>query len=413
MKETLAIIGSGISGLGSAWYLRNHYQLKVYEKLNYVGGHTNTVDIPLANGSLPVDTGFIVFNKVTYPLLLQLFSELEVPFQKSDMSFALHNLDTGLQYNGSSLGGLFAQRKNLFRPSYYRFLLEINRFNTNAPVHLESLSPDFSLADYIRREKHTQSFVNNFLVPMASAVWSTPPDTMLNFPAATLIRFFLNHGFLGLNTQHQWYTVTGGSREYVQKIRKAILAAQHPDIFLETPAISVATDGRKVKVKTSQGEEIFDKVIIACHAPDALNLLSDPDPEQRKILSAFKYQKNIALLHSDESVMPSLRKVWSSWNYRIAGNQTSTVYWMNRLQSLSSDKNYFVSINEFLPVNPSMVIRSIEYEHPIFDTKAILNQPALRKLNERGPIYFAGAYFRYGFHEDGLLSAFELKERLL
>lgn len=413
MKETLAIVGSGISGMGSAYLLRHDYDLKVYEKQSYVGGHTNTVEVREGAHTLPVDTGFIVFNKVTYPNLLQLFDDLGVPYEKSNMSFSFHNLDTGLQYNGSNLNGLFAQRKNIFRPKYYRFLLEINRFNESAPEHLRNLSPKVTLEEYIRQQNFSEAFVMNFLVPMASAVWSTPAEDMLKFPAITLIRFFHNHGFLGMTTQHTWYTVTGGSRVYMNKIREKIKEAQHPDVFTNLPVTKIATDGRKVKVFTGNAYEIFDKVIVAAHAPDALRILENPTHDQRKVLSAFRYTRNIATLHSDESVMPPLRRIWSSWNYRTRQGKASTVYWMNKLQNIKSDKNYFVSINEFLPLAAEKIQKTIVYEHPLFDTRAIEMQPSLRKLNLEGPVYFVGAYARYGFHEDGYLSAVELCRSLV
>ncbi|RME91994.1 MAG: NADP transhydrogenase subunit alpha [Candidatus Hydrogenedentota bacterium] len=413
MKETLAIVGSGISGMGSAYLLRHDYDLKVYEKESYVGGHTNTVEVREGAHTLPVDTGFIVFNKVTYPNLLQLFDELGVPYEKSNMSFSFHNLVTGLQYNGSNLNGLFAQRKNIFRPKYYRFLLEINRFNESAPEHLRNLSPKVTLEEYIRQQNFSEAFVMNFLVPMASAVWSTPAEDMLKFPAITLIRFFHNHGFLGMTTQHTWYTVTGGSRVYMNKIREKIKEAQHPDVFTNLPVTKITTDGRKVKVFTGNAYEVFDKVIVAAHAPDALRILENPTNDERKVLSAFRYTRNIATLHSDESVMPPLRRIWSSWNYRTRQDKSSTVYWMNKLQNIKSDNNYFVSINEFLPVAAEKIHKTIVYEHPLFDTRAIEMQPSLRKLNLEGPVYFTGAYFRYGFHEDGYLSAVELCRSLV
>lgn len=413
VSKTLAIIGSGISGLGLAYYLMDKYELKIFEKENYAGGHSHTVDVQEDGQVLPVDTGFIVFNKVTYPLLLELFETLKVPYHKSDMSFSFYNEDNNLQYHGSSLSGLFAQRKNLLRPSYYAFLLEINRFNKNAPKHLPELKPNISLKEYLEKEKYSPDFINHFLIPMSSAVWSTPPDLMLGFPAATLIRFFYNHGFLGLNTQYQWYTVTGGSKTYVNLLRKEIQKRQGRDVFLNTPVTKVETDGKKVKVFTHKKKEVFDKVVLACHAPEALSLLAKPSPLQKKVLSAFRYQPNLAILHTDETVMPPLKRIWCSWNYKRKATVTSTVYWMNRLQKLPTEINYFVSINEYRKISPQKIIKKIEYEHPLFDTKAIVEQSNLPKLNEKGPVYFCGAYFRYGFHEDGLWSAKVLSERLL
>ncbi|MCS6984302.1 MAG: FAD-dependent oxidoreductase [Leptospiraceae bacterium] len=413
MKPSLAIVGSGISGLGCAYYLKDKYNIKIYEKEDYAGGHSNTVDVREKEKTLPIDTGFIVFNKITYPLLVQLFEELGVSYQESDMSFSFYHEDSQLQYHGSSLNGLFAQRINLLRPAYYRFLLEIHRFNQQAPKHLPELSPEITLGDYLKRERYSSDFIEYFLIPMGSAVWSTPAELMFSFPASTLIRFFHNHGFLGLNTQYQWYTIQGGSREYVRLLREAIAKKQGRDVFLKTPVRHIESDGKKIKLYIKNKSELFDKVILACHAPDALKIIKKPSPLQQELLSAFRYHKNLAVLHHDESVMPPLKRIWCSWNYRRKGNLTSTVYYMNRLQKLKTQINYFVSINDYRKISPAKIIKTIEYEHPLFDSKAILYQNRLHELNKKGPIFFCGAYFRYGFHEDGLWSAKVLSERLL
>ncbi|MCB1146964.1 MAG: FAD-dependent oxidoreductase [Leptospiraceae bacterium] len=408
MKK-LAIIGSGISGMGTAWLLRDKYDITVFEKNNYAGGHTNTVTVNDEGGDLPIDTGFIVFNDVTYPTLIRTFAELNVTVENSDMSFAVHSLDSGLQFNGSSLNGLFAQRKNIFKPSYLKFLLAINRFNKTAPRHLESNQANMRLAEYVTKYNYPDSFMQDFLVPMASAVWSTPIEKMADFPTATLIRFFLNHGFLGLDTQYQWKTVTGGSINYMNKIR----AALKKDVIINTPVKKIVRKNEGVTIVTQEGEQHFDLAVCAVHGDQVLPLLENPTPLEKELISPFRYEKNIAILHTDESVMPPLKKVWSAWNYIKQGNLSTTAYWMNKLQNLKTRNNYFVSINEFRKIDTSKIIRTIEYEHPLFDRATEEAQKRLHELNASGPLYFAGAWTRYGFHEDGMLSADNVAKRLL
>jgi len=416
VKEKLAIIGTGISGLGSAYFLQKEYDLTIFEKASYIGGHTNTVDVEEDGIQIPIDTGFIVFNHVTYPNLLRLFNTLGVPTKKSDMSFSVQYAPTNLEFCGSGLGGLFAQKKNLFSLKYIRMLLQINRFNEDAPKILENPKyDDWDLGRYMKTEGYGEDILNYYLVPMSSAVWSTPPDLMLSFPAKTLIRFFYNHGFLGLSTQHQWWTVDGGSREYVKRIAKNF----KDKIRLNSSVKEVIREKELVRVVLEDGtSEVFNKVILATHGPTSVKLLSNPEPLERELLPLFKYQKNIATLHTDTSDMPKKRSIWSSWNYKIVsdekGNkQPYTIYWMNQLQKVSKKKDYFVTINDPGRIKKSHIIREIEYEHPLFSVESAKGQNELPKLNEKGPIYFAGAYFRYGFHEDGFLSAVNVAKAIL
>jgi len=418
----VAIVGSGIAGLGCAHFLHRDFDISVFEQNAYAGGHSNTVlvDEPETGRSLPVDTGFMVFNRVTYPLLDRLFSELGVATKPTSMSFSVRHAGSGLEYCGTSLNRLFAQRRNLLSPRFYRMLGAVNRFNREAADALDDPSgQEITLGEFVRRRGYGDDFMSFYLAPMSSAVWSTPLELMLSFPAISLLRFFHNHGFLGLHTQHPWFTVTGGSRAYVEKL----VSPWRDRIRLGDGAASVARPGKGVRVTTtSGGVHVFDKVVFACHADQALALLADPGPEESRLLREFKYQPNTATLHTDASVMPRTRLAWASWNYEInqgsAGEpSTATHYWMNSLQGVSQRQDYFVSINRPWAVDPRRVIRTIAYEHPLFNLGALRAQRDLPALNASAggttETYYAGSYFRYGFHEDALLSAFQLSGMLL
>ena len=338
MKRT-AIIGTGIAGLGCAHFLHRRFDLTLYEKNDYPGGHTNTVSIAEGSRTVPIDTGFMVFNRVTYPNLTRLFTELDVAIQPTDMSFSVQHLATGLEFSGTSLNHLFAQRINLVRPRYWKMIWQINRFNSEAVAALtDARFQNHTLGQYVQERAYGDDFLNFYLVPMSAAVWSTPPDLMLGFPAVTLLRFFHNHGFLGLNTQHPWLTVTNGAKSYVEKIT----APFRDKIRLLRGAVAVRREAGQVKVTDVSGHtETYDQVIFASHADETLQLLTDADPLESSLLGKFQYQPNTALLHTDASVMPRTKLCWSAWNYRIdrdaAGNiRPSTIYWMNRLQGVPS-----------------------------------------------------------------------------
>ena len=397
----IAIVGSGISALSAAYFLKDHHEISIFEKESRAGGHSNTFTVDDESGPLNIDTGFIVHNDVTYPLLVQLFSDLGVDRVDSNMSFSVFNQKTNLQFHGSSLGGLFSQRKRLFSPSYFRFLLEINRFNKLAPLHLEQGLASDPLEEYLSKFGFSSTMRDNFIIPMGSAVWSTPIEDMLRFPAKTLISFFKNHGFLGLDTQYQWKTIPGGVKNYVDKLLNSIPHLLH----LKEAVLSVEELEDKCRLQTVSADYTFDKVIIAAHAPDALKMLKRPTELQETFLSKFQYVKNRATLHTDESIMPPLKRIWSAWNFKKNANKTATVYWMNRLQPLDTKQNYFVSINEFQPIDPQKIVYEIDYEHPLFDQAAIEAQEKINEVNAEGNILFAGAWQRYGFHEDGIWSA--------
>lgn len=405
-----AIIGTGIAGMGCGHFLHQTDDITLFEQNEYVGGHTNTVTVDEDGKPVHIDTGFMVFNYETYPNLCRLFKEIDAPVKKTDMSFSVQHKPSGLEYSGSSLNHLFAQRKNLFSLKYIRMLAEISRFNRDS-VHIldDPQFSNYSIGQYIREFGYSDDMLWKYLVPMSSAVWSTPMEQMLDFPAMTLIRFFKNHGFLGINTQHQWYTLHNGSQSY----RELLIKPFRDKIHVNRKVVKIRRENDKVTVLASDGtREVFDRVIIASHADQALAMLSEPTILEQNILSNFKYQYNKAVLHTDEKVMPDTKLAWSSWNYRIAESKfeivPSTVYWMNRLQQVSDKKNYFVSINPQDDLNANKIIREIDYDHPLFDIPAMHAQSSLKLLNETGPVYFCGSYFKYGFHEDAFKSAVDL-----
>ncbi|MES2591496.1 MAG: FAD-dependent oxidoreductase [Bacteroidota bacterium] len=413
--EKLAIIGTGVAGMGCGHFLHQKYDLTFFEQNDYIGGHTNTITVDEEGTPIHIDTGFMVFNYQTYPHLCKLFEEIKAPVKKSDMSFSVQHLQTGLEYSGSGLDGVFAQRKNIFNVRYIKMLLQITRFNKESVKILDDPKyADYSLGQYIKEFNYGEDMLWKYLVPMSSAVWSTPMELMLDFSAVALIRFFKNHGFLGLNTQHQWYTLHNGSQSY----RELLIKPFKDRIHTNKAATNVARNGTKVLVTTSDGAiQEFDKVIFASHADQTLQLLDQPTMDEKRLLSLFKYQYNSATIHTDESLMPKNKKVWSSWNYRIEninGKQVpTTIYWMNRLQQVSENKNYFVSISAIPDsIDKKKILKVIDYEHPLFDVNAMKAQKELHKLNEGGPLYYCGSYFKYGFHEDAYASAVELCKKL-
>lgn len=408
--QTLAVIGTGIAGLSCAWFLRHRYRLTVFEQNQYAGGHTNTVTIDEDGSQISLDTGFMVFNHVTYPLLTRLFAELGVATKPTDMSFSVQHVPTALEYNGGNISLLFGQRRNLFRLRHWRMLLAIDRFNKEAVTALEDPRyQEYTLRQYVSERGYGDDMLNFYLIPMSSAVWSTPPALMLDFPAITLLRFWQNHGFLGLDTRHQWYTVVGGSKSYIPPLT----ADYRKDMELGRRVVRIHRISDKAEVILEDGERRhFDKVVLACHGDQALALLDDPTDLECRLLRRFKYQPNTATVHTDESFMPRTRRCWASWNYRIDAGPggaivPTTHYWMNSLQGVSEKRNYFVSLNCEDRIKPEAILKHIDYEHPLFNLAAIRAQRELPTLNRLSPsqsTYYAGAWFKYGFHEDGLAS---------
>lgn len=413
--EKLAIIGTGIAGMGCAHLLQKKYDVILFEQNDYVGGHTNTLTVDEDGKSVYMDTGFMVFNFETYPNLCKLFDEIKAPIKKTDMSFSVQHLPTNLEYCGSGLNGLFAQRKNIFNIKYIKMLAQISRFNkVSVEIMDDPKYTNYSLQKFITEFRFSEDMLWKYLIPMSSAVWSTPMEKMLDFPVITLIRFFKNHGFLGLDTQHQWYTLENGSQAY----RELLIKPFKDKIHINKKVVKVSRKAKGVELLFKDNStKMVDKVIFASHANETLSMLEEPTTDEIRLLTPFKYEKNIATVHSDETVMPKTRSTWSSWNYRIEERNgkllPTTIYWMNSLQNVSNRKNYFVSINA-LPesIDKTKIIKVIDYEHPLFDIPAIQAQNELHKLNENGPVYYCGSYFKYGFHEDAYKSGVELCQLL-
>lgn len=404
--EKLAIIGTGIAGMASAWLLHQRFQIQVFEQNNYIGGHTNTVFVPEGGHTIPIDTGFIVCNKENYPMLMRLFQELDVPLKKTDMSFSVQHIAQRLEYCGSSLSSLFVQKKNLFSPRYIRFLMQVNKFNKICSEVLEDASlHDLSIADYATLRGLGNDFLQWYILPMSSALWSTPFSTTMQFPVRSLVRFFHNHGLLGLDTQHQWYTVKGGSEVYKQKL----IAPFRDKITVNRKVTQVTSLTNGVELQFADGsKEIFDKVMIAAHADQALHMLNQPTDLQRELLAPFRYQINETVLHTDSSLMPAKKAAWSSWNYRITDSNADNgicTYWMNKLQQVSDREEYFVTLNGTHSIRESSIFQKYAYEHPVFTIAAMRSQERLPELNKEGNVFFCGSYFRNGFHEDALMSA--------
>jgi predicted NAD/FAD-binding protein len=413
VRERIGIIGSGIAGMGAAWQLRNHADITLIEREARPGGHTNTVKVEENGREIPIDTGFIVFNHVTYPHLVRLFEELGVETKPSEMSFSVQHVPSGLEYNGMGLDKLFAQRGNILNPRFHALVFQILRFFRVARALLEKPdSLNCTVAEFVHRNTLGVDFLNLYLIPMSSAVWSTDPRQILDFPALSLIRFFQNHGFLGVTTHHPWFTVSGGSRTY----RDKLLAHLRP-VQLPAKAVEVKESETSATVRIEDGTVFeFDRVIIAAHADEALAMLATPDEAQSRLLGAFGYQKNTATLHTDHSVMPRIRRAWASWNYRVEqdarGNpEATTHYWMNALQGVSKTRDYFVSVNGADKIRPETILYQTDYEHPVYTLRAMEAQRELPALNTRSPrqrIFFCGSYFRHGFHEDAYSSAVDL-----
>jgi len=403
----IAVVGSGAAGLTAAHLLQRRHRVTLLEKSDRLGGHTNTVVIQDGpDAGTPVDTGFIVMNHRNYPLLTQMLEQLDVQLRDSDMSFGYHDVSSGLQYCGSGLDGLFAQRKNLFKPAFHRMVRDTLRFFrlAEADIQQDHLIQE-SLGQYLTRNGFQQEFIDHHIVPMGSAIWSTPCEQMLEFPVLSFLRFFHNHGLLSVNNRPQWKTVVGGSSRYIQHMLKEW---NQVDVRLGAGIAGIKRDAEAVEIAFEDGgHERFDHCVIATHADQALRLLRDPSDAEATSLGCWQYTQSRTLLHTDASVMPPLRKVWSSWNFtRLAENKTCLTYHMNRLQGLKTEKPYFVSLN--LPEDPRGIIREFSYEHPMYTREALSLRPALQTLNGSNRTWFAGSYFGNGFHEDAVRSAVEV-----
>ena len=400
----IAIIGTGIAGNVVAYRLQQDYEITVFESGAYVGGHTNTVDVYENDRPYAVDTGFIVFNDRTYPNFLRLLDEIGQESQPSEMSFSVQSADGSIEYSGSSLNALFAQRRNILRPPFYRMIRDILRFNETALSDCDRLAESLALRAYLAENGYSAEFVDHYLVPMAAAIWSAEPVATLDMPAKFLVQFFANHGLLQISDRPVWRVIKGGSREYVDK-----LIAKHRDrIRLNSPVRSIRRVDDRVELhSTTGGREIFDYVFVACHSDQALSLMEDATYEEREVLGAIRYQTNEAILHIDESLMPKRRRAWAAWNYHIPRDSTRHVavtYNMNILQGLAAENQYMVTLNNDQEIDHGKIIRRIRYEHPIYSRTSVAAQQRQADINcDR--TFFCGAYWRNGFHEDGVVSA--------
>ncbi len=405
----IAVIGTGIAGNVAAYKLHREHDITVYESAAYVGGHTNTLDVREDGRELAIDTGFIVFNDRTYPNFIQLLDEIGQASQESEMSFSVQSENGGFEYSGSSLNTLFAQRSNLFRPSFHRMIRDILRFNNEALRDAGQLDVEQTLGDYLFRNGYSHEFVDHYLVPMAAAIWSAEPVSILDMPVAFLVRFFANHGLLQLNDRPIWRVIKGGSREYVHK-----LVAGHRDrIRLNSPVHSVRRIDDRVEITSDAGgRELFDYVFFACHSDQALRLLQDPTETEREVLGAIRYQPNEAILHTDTALMPRRRRAWAAWNYHIpkdSSRHVAVTYNMNILQRLDARQQYCVTLNNDRNIDPDKIIERIQYEHPVYSQDAVAAQQRQADVNVDRSFY-CGAYWRNGFHEDGVFSALKALE---
>lgn len=419
----IAVIGSGISGLLAANLLAGEHEVRLLEANDYLGGHTNTIEVELGDapdGSMEtsvnprkylVDTGFMVFNQRTYPNFCRLLEILGVESQESDMSFSVSCRRTGLEYQGSSLNGLFAQRRNLFSPRFYRLLLDILRFNRDALSLLDHQTneADSTLGEYVRQQRYSEQFINQYLVPMGAAIWSARPQDLLEFPSRFIIRFFQNHGLLQIRNRPIWRTIPGGARRYVERLASPL----GPNARLRSPVDRVQRHEDHVLVTLRNGEsEIFSHVVFATHADQTLRMLTDASPAEREILASFPYQRNLAVIHTDTSLLPSSLRAWASWNYLVPPNvkgdalpAVAVTYDLSRLQKVLSPRPILATLNHVKSINPEQILRKIEYHHPVFGTAAIAAQRRHGEISGQQRTHFCGAYWGNGFHEDGVNSA--------
>ena len=401
----IAVVGAGVSGLHAAWRLSRDHDVTLYEANDYAGGHTATVDVEWDGRTYGVDTGFIVFNDWTYPNFIAMLRELGVAWQPSNMSFSLRCERTGLEYNGTSLNSLFAQRRNALRPSFLRMIADILRFNARSRALAGSLGDTLTLGEYLARGNYSPQFVEHYIMPMGRAIWSAEASAMLDFPARFFVDFFDRHGFLSVDDRPVWQAVTGGSREYV----RALLRAAKFDLRLASPVASIRRLPDEVRVRTARGDVArYDYVFLACHAPQALAMLEAPTVAERDVLAAFPYAANEVLLHTDTSVLPRRPLARAAWNYHLLADRQEPValtYDMNILQSLDAPVRFLVSLNHRRAIDERKVLQTFTYDHPVYSPRAVQAQARHRELNGANRTYFCGAYWRCGFHEDGVVSA--------
>jgi predicted NAD/FAD-binding protein len=400
----IAVIGSGISGLSSAFYLSKKHKVDLFEKDNHFGGHAYTYEFKNENKTISVDLGFIVFNELTYPNLINLFNELNISFEKSDMSFSVSVKNSNIEYGGRGLNAIFANKSNMFNLSFLKMIKEIITFYKNAPFLLKGSLQGVTVGSYLEKSKFSKYFVEYHIVPMIAAIWSMSFSKAKDMPLELFLKFFINHGLFKLKDRPQWYTVTNRSKTYVNKI----LANVSGKVFKNYKVDKIIRSNDNIRIKIENEFLDYDQVVLASHADQSLKLLDNPSLQENRILSKFKYIPNIGVLHTDEKLMPIKKIAWSSWNSITNGNQTCVTYWLNRLQNLKCDTNYFLTINPIYQIPEKEIIKKVNFTHPFFNADTMSNQKELISLQGKNRTWYCGAYFGYGFHEDGLKSAINM-----
>lgn len=405
----IAVVGSGISGMSAAYLLSAANEVTLFEKQPVIGGHTRTKTVNIGGKEIAVDTGFIVFNHVNYPELVGLFRHLGIATQKSDMTFAFTVNNGAFEWGAENLNAVFAQRSNLLNPAFYGMIRDVLKFFKKAPECLDAPT-DMTLGELVDHLSLGARFRDRFIIPMGAAIWSCPAEKMFDFPAKTFVQFFRNHGLLSFTGQHQWHTVTAGSQNYVKEIIKPL----RNNVHVKSGVKKVWVESGKAMLETAMGEkQAFDHIVLASHADQSLAMLTDATEEEKRVLGAFTYQKNYAYLHGDESIMPKRRACWSSWNYSAdTTNQVAVTYWMNRLQGIDNHYPLFVTLNPTQPIAKEKVYDEHLFEHPVFTREAIAAQALIPSIQGKRNIWFCGAYQRYGFHEDGLMSGIAVAKAL-
>ena len=409
----IAVIGSGISGLAAAYYLSKKHKVDLLEQDDHFGGHSYTYDIKEDNKVTSVDLGFIVFNEQTYPNLIKFFHELEVPFEKSNMSFAVSIKNTNVEYGGSGLNAIFANKKNLFNIKFLKMINEIVSFYKKAPLLLSQNVKEDTLGEFLNKSKLSTYFIEYHIIPMVAAIWSMPFEKAKDMPLKLFLNFFINHGLFKLKNRPQWYTVYKRSKTYVDKIINQVSG----EYFKNYPINKITRNTRGIKIYYGVENEFFnyDKVVVATHADDALKLIEKPTSDELRILKNFKYRNNVAIIHSDDSIMPKNRKNWCSWNssmHKKNTDNTSVTYWLNQLQNLNTNTNIFLTINPFSEISENKIFKKVKFTHPYFDNQALDHQNQLNLIQNKENILFCGSYFGYGFHEDGLKSSIEMMKSI-
>lgn len=407
----IAVIGGGISGMISWYLLQRKHEVTLFEAGSYLGGHTATVDVQVAGKEYAIDTGFIVFNNWTYPLFNKFLAELQVESKPTQMSFSVKKADTGLEYNGHTLATLFAQRRNLFRPSFWRMLLDIVKFNKLGKQLLEQNHPDLDLLidEFLAKHNLGPELRNDYLLPMGAAIWSSGLADMPSFPLRFFLQFFKNHGLLNVADRPQWSVIKGGSRQYVRSLLKTLNPEQ---VQLNSPVTAVSRENGAVRIELGDGRvEWFDEVVFACHSDQALALLKDATESERQVLGGIAYQKNEVILHTDEGILPKREAAWASWNYHLtdaASSHATLSYNMNILQGIEAPVTFIVTLNHSQAIDPGKILRRFQYDHPVFNHYTIAAQQRRSEINGVNKTWFCGAYWYNGFHEDGVRSAVDI-----